>query len=134
MPRLIDPIDRIAQRLQREVLMLTFCGKSPHEGGSFDDEGKPDDRETDLVRAVIVAWRDSHGIPYKPCFGLWCEGLIVSPYRGFLLLDVPYDATRPDYRALAEFIEDENAVCRHAGVGFHIVPHDRHLVDPAIRS
>lgn len=122
MPRILDSINTIASQLQRDVLFLTFCRQAPHAGsGMFADEAAQlPDWENNPARQAILLWLDEAGIPFRECYGVWPEGLILAPYDGTVYLDIPHDPELPQYRKLADFLEDEHGRTRHDGVGFHL--------------
>ena len=119
MPLLLEPIDRIARRLQRDVLMLAFCNCGPNV--SILESTRDRGWERNRKRREILAWLDAHTIAHAPCLPFWVSGLIHYPYQGHVFVDVPYDPGDKVYRQLTAYLEDGHGRCVHKGVGYHVV-------------
>ena len=52
-------------------------------------------------------------------------------YRGEIFIDIPYDSTSPDYRELADFLEDEEENARIPGTQFCYLPLDSAIQNQA---
>lgn len=112
MPQMIEHIDAIARRKQRDALFVTF----------FDDpsgERSPHHWKSHPARAAIVEWLGAQGYAWQPCGEVADERMMVS-YRGSIYIDVPYDSSDPSYRALEAFLEYPDGSLR--------MPHMRFLV------
>ncbi|SDH55403.1 hypothetical protein SAMN04487926_105274 [Paraburkholderia steynii] len=112
MPQMIDHIDAIARKKQRDALFVTFTDDPSGEPSPYDWESHPG-------RAVIIEWLDTHGYAWQPCGEVADERMMVS-YRGSIYIDVPYDLADPRYRALEAFLEHPDGSLR--------MPHMRFLV------
>lgn len=117
MPQILETIDEIARRLQRDVLFLTFGDQSPNVS-IFNGAPTPD-WENDPTRAEVLRWLDANGYHHQPCFGILEPGLITVPYNGTVFIDVPFDTSLPAYRILSDYLEeDDHGKTRFAGVTF----------------
>jgi len=113
MPRLIEHIDAIARRKQRDVLYLAFF-----DVGS--DEKRPGNWRENPTRAQVIAWMDSQGYGWQPC-GEFARENAMQSYRGSIYLDVPFDLADPAYQALAAFLEHPDGTPRLPGMKFWAV-------------
>lgn len=113
MPELIEHIDAIARKKQRDALSIRFVS-----------------RETDLLaydylqdpeRLRVIAWLDKHGIAWRPCGRVADENCMLS-YRGDIYVDVPYDTTDPTYELLRDYLENPDGTMRHPTVTFEYYP------------
>ena len=114
MPQIVDPIDRIARAKGRDVLMVGFrAPKSRRE--RFDWEHCPSRQE-------LIEWLDRQGIAWTPCYEMWSDGLIETPYTGELYIDVPYDRANEQYRQLELHLENPDGSPRIPHVLFFLLP------------
>ena len=116
MPGLIEHIDAIARRKQRAVLYLEFHPQPYAEWRKYRFED-------DATRTAILEWLDAHGVPWARC-GPFADPRVMAPYLGQVYLDVPYDESLSDYRALRDYLEHPDGSMRHDGVRFYAMPLD----------
>lgn len=113
MPQLIEHIDAIARRKQRDVLYLSF----------FDDDAdwrRPGNWRANPTRAQVIDWLDANGVGWCECGEIASETTVRS-YGGTLYLDVPFDLADPAYQALAAFLEHPDGTLRLLGMKFWAV-------------
>lgn len=122
MPRHIEYIDAIARKKGRDVLYLEFHPKPFKEWRNYQ-------YEDDATRAAVLAWFDAHEVPWSEC-GPFANPNLMAPYLGQVYIDVPYDDTLPEYRALCTYLEHPDGSIRHAGVRFYLMSLD-HAMDNA---
>lgn len=108
MPKLIQPIDRIAREKNRDVLFLHF-------------ENFIEDQELeDNVRQEVLAWLDHHGISYAPCMGLE-DADVIDSYLGDVYIDLAFDETDDTYQLLKNHLEDEHGEMKIEGILFFVL-------------
>ena len=122
MPMLIEHIDAIARKKQRDVLYVTFDPPAEAKTAENGDEPllarhRPDWWEHLPVRRQIIEWLEGAGLAWSPCGGIartngW------SSYRGQIYIDVAYDTALPDYVKLAAFLENPDGSMRLANAQF----------------
>ena len=115
MPQLIEHIDAIARQQGRDVLYIEFHPEAPGERKGYDYARDP-------VRAAVLAWLDGHAVPWREC-GPIADLRIMSPYRGQVYVDVPYDEALPAYRAVRDYLEHPDGSMRQPGVRFYLLTH-----------
>ncbi|MBY0577917.1 MAG: hypothetical protein K2P57_02615 [Burkholderiales bacterium] len=125
MPMLIEHIDAIARKKQRDVLCVAFEPDNP-SGSPEDDDYDPFqwvfiDWENLPVRQQIIDWLDGNGIEWQPCAHIANPNTML-PYRGWIYIDVPYDTSLPEYRKLADFLENPDGSMRLQHAVFCFVP------------
>jgi len=98
MPQLIDYIDKIARNKNRDVLYLLFKPQQGEDPLFFDDEACK-------RRKQVIKWLEKNNIIYYPCMGAAVERASLDSYRGFLYIDVPYDAANADFKKLSAYLE-----------------------------
>lgn len=116
MPSLIEHIDAIARRKQRTVLYLEFHPQPYAEWRDYRFEH-------DVTRTAILEWLDVSGLPWTAC-GPFADPCVMAPYLGQVYLDVPYDESLSDYRALRDYLEYPDGSMRHEVVRFYAMPLD----------
>lgn len=119
MPKLIEHIDAIARRKQRDVLFIVF--KSP--GIDPNSYLFPDDLDWKnlTARAEIIQWLDMNGIPWQPC-GAFANPNYVISYRGQIYIDLPFDRAIPAYTELERFLEKPDGSMRFPEATFAYLP------------
>ena len=112
MPQLIEAIDAIARRKQRDVLFVHY-----QELFFLPDE-------TYAPHALFVAFLMKHRIPWAPCTGprKAGSGEHLSGGPALIYLDVPYDLDNPRYQALAGYLETPEGQMRDPRVRFLCFP------------
>lgn len=102
---LIDHIDAIARRKQRDVLSIRFYTR--------DTDFMEYDYLQDPERLRVITW--------QPCGPIANENRM-SSYRGDIYVDVPYDTTDPTYELLRDYLENPEGTMRHPTVTFEYYP------------
>ena len=116
MPGIIEHIDAIARKKGRAVLYLEFHPQPFREWRDYQFED-------DATRTSVLTWLDAHGVPRTRC-GPFANPRVMAPYLGQVYLDVPYDESLPEYRALRDYLEHPDGTMRHDGVRFYAMPLD----------
>ena len=114
MPSLIEHIDAIARREQRDVLYLEFHPQRRELARGyrylFDEQ-----------RERLLQWLDANGHPWRLC-GPYADGSGMQPYLGQVYVATAYDASLPSYRQLRDHLELPNGNMRLSGVRFYLMP------------
>lgn len=114
MPNLIEHIDAIARREQRDVLYLEFhpqpCELARGYRYLLDEQ-----------RGRVLQWLDANGHPWQPC-GSYADGSGMQPYLGQVHVATAHDAELPDYRQLRDHLELPDGNMRIPGVRFYLMP------------
>ncbi|QEZ47992.1 hypothetical protein [Cupriavidus oxalaticus] len=116
MPQLIEHIDAIARRKQRDVLYLSF----------FDAGGDwrvPGNWQQNATREQVIAWLATNGYGWEPCGEIAKEAAMAS-YGGSIYVDTAFDQADPSYQALAAFLEHPDGTPRLPGMKFWAVSLD----------
>ncbi|MGJ7918840.1 hypothetical protein ACI48D_25655 [Massilia sp. LXY-6] len=116
MPGLIEHIDAIARKKKRAVLYLEFHPRPFKEWRNYEYRDDP-------TRAAVLSWFDAHGVPWTAC-GPFADPCVMAPWLGQVYIDVPYDESLPEYRALRDYLEHPDGTIRHEGVRFYAMPLD----------
>ena len=119
MPMLIEHIDAIARKKQRDVLYLTFHSKKSADIGLQD--GTSDDWEQNPMRETVCQWLTEHHIIWQPCDFVADVNMICS-YQGQIYLDVPYDENDPVYELVRDYLETPDGSMRFETVNFWYLP------------
>ncbi|WP_254699777.1 hypothetical protein [Trinickia violacea] len=109
---MIEHIDAIARRKQRDALFVTFFDDPSGERSPYRWVDHP-------ARATIIAWLDAHGYAWEPC-GEVADERVMRSYRGSIYIDAPFDRGDSLYRELEAFLEYPDGSLR--------LPHMRFLV------
>jgi hypothetical protein len=111
MPQLLEHIDAIARKLNRDVLYLEFLkAQRPHLANYRSLES----------RMRITQRLDSEGIGWRECGQLASETVMRS-YAGEIFVDVPYDENDDRYRKVQTFLEHPDGSMRFDDVRFYVV-------------
>lgn len=113
MPELIEHIDAIARKKQRDVLRIRFY--------TCDTNLIKHDHLSDPERLRVIVWLEKHAIPWQPC-GPVANEQRMSSYRGDIYVDVPYDTTNLTYQRLQTYLENPDGTMRHPTVTFEYYP------------
>jgi hypothetical protein len=113
MPELIEHIDAIARKKQRDVLNIRFYTR--------DTDLIKYDHLSDPERLRVIVWLEEHAIPWQPC-GPVADEQCMSSYRGDVYVEVPYDTTNPTYQLLQTYLENPDGTMRHPTVTFLYYP------------
>lgn len=114
MPMLIDHIDAIARKLQRDVLCVTFTPQNSED--DLSNRNRYNWKE-DKLRQTICNWLTEQNISWKPCQCFANEDFM-SRYQGQIYLDIPYDETDPLYILVRDYLENPDGSMRYRTVGF----------------
>lgn len=122
MPMLIEHIDAIARKKQRDVLYLTF---HPRKTPNTDPWDRPSyDWQQDPKREMVCNWLTEHNIAWQPCGHVASENMMCS-YRGQIYLDLPYDDNDPLYVLVRDYLENPDGTMRFETVTFWYLPLER---------
>lgn len=119
MPMLIEHIDAIARKKQRDVLYVTF-----HPIKSSDNRilhFTPFAWEQDTKRQEVCKWLSEHHIHWQICGHIANENSMIS-YQGQIYLDVPYDNNDSLYALVRDYLEYPDGSQRFETVGFWYLP------------
>ena len=111
---LIDHIDAIARKLQRDVLCVTFTPQNSED--DLSNRNRYNWKE-DKLRQTICNWLTEQNISWKPCQCFANEDFM-SRYQGQIYLDIPYDETDPLYILVRDYLENPDGSMRYRTVGF----------------
>ena len=114
MPQLIEHIDAIARKKQRDVLIVEFHNKTT--GFRMDYRVNP-------ARKIILDWFTANGIPYCEC-GPYASETRMESYRGQIYIDVPYDKSDPVFQNVASFLQNPDGSMSFEGAWFYKVSLD----------
>jgi len=114
MPMIIDSIDRIARKKQRDVLYVTFMPLN--ETGHFDDDIF--DWENCQARRRVIKWLETNKINYQFCHRFWADGLLEYLYQGQIYLGVVYDDKNELYKKLESYFENSDGSMKDPFVRF----------------
>ncbi|MEI7839032.1 MAG: hypothetical protein WCJ11_00855 [Methylococcaceae bacterium] len=118
MPRLIEHIDAIGRKKQRDVLMLEFHPEFKfHIGNDDEEESESYDYRKDKTRAEILENLIKLNIPWVKC-ATYASTNMMSSYQGQIYIDVPYDENLPIYQILQEYLEFSDGSIRFPSVKF----------------
>jgi hypothetical protein len=119
MPMLIEHIDAIARKKQRDVLFVTF---HPPKSADIDEwDGPFHDWEQDSMRETVCQWLTDHQINWQLCGEIASENMMRS-YGGQIYLDVPYDDNDPLYVLVRDYLEHPDGRMRFETVSFWYLP------------
>lgn len=111
MPQLVEHIDAIARKLNRDVLYLEFLkAQRPHRA---DYRGLE-------TRMRIAQWLDSEGIEWRECGQLASETAMRS-YAGEIFINVLFNETDNQYRKVQAFLEYPDGTMRFDDIKFYVV-------------
>ncbi len=114
MPMLIDHIDAIARKKQRDVLFVTFKPKDYDDDDSWE---RLYNWEDDTMRTSVCNWLTEHHINWQMCAHV-AEKNTIYDYQGQIYLDVPFDENNPQYQQVHDYLEHPDRTFRFETVGF----------------
>ncbi|WP_185244934.1 hypothetical protein [Citrifermentans bremense] len=120
MPEIIEHIDAICRKKQRDVLYIQFY---PFDFYDIARSTKCDyNWGTDARRRAVRDWLDQHGIQWAMC-GPFAEsgGFYHHGYAGDIYVDVPFDEADPYYCLLREHLENPDGSMRDENVRWYYV-------------
>ena len=109
MPMLLEHIDAIARRLQRDVLMLT-CRR--------DNEGVFADHRSHPQAVAILAWLDREAKGWKPCSDFASDHVMRS-YAGEVFVSAPFDESDSQYQKVQRHLEHPDGAMRFSHVNVY---------------
>lgn len=126
MPRLIEHIDAIARKKQRDVLYISFNSVAEPKGPGgilheFDEDAKS--WKCFVHRQALIDWLDQNGFEWQMC-GPVCRPHVVEPYAGDIYIDVPFDTKDKKFLQLQEHLENPDGAMRQEGIDFCYLPLD----------
>ncbi len=119
MPLLIEHIDAIARKKQRDVLYVTFHPKKSDD--EYSCRISAHDWENDPVRERVCNWFTEHHIGWLPCAHIADENSM-GGYYGQIYLDVPFDENDPQYKQVRDYLENPDGTMRFDTVSFWYLP------------
>ncbi len=117
MPMLIEHIDAIARKKQRDVLYVTFHPQKTSNTDPWDRSSY--EWEQDPIRETVCKWLTEHHIDCQPCGNIANVHSMCS-YRGQIYLDVPFDENDPLYALVRDYLENPDGSMRFETVIFGI--------------
>ena len=114
MPMLLEYIDAIARKKQRDVLFSVF--RSPENADDAPQE-RDFDWKSDPLRQQVCQWLTVHQISWCPC-GHFANECCMLSYRGQVYVDVPFDEDNPTYRMVRDYLETPDGNMRFRTADF----------------
>lgn len=115
MPMLIEHIDAIARKKQRDVLAIHF-----HPATVYEDWGSYNFRR-DQNRKRVISWLNKHNIKWQECGEVASETCMCS-YLGQIYIDIPFDENDQQYQLVREYLENPDGTMRNEQVVFVYLP------------
>jgi hypothetical protein len=112
MPELIEHIDAIARKKQRDVLSIRFY--TTETVRSYDYRKDPE-------RQRVIDWLNERSIAWQPCGQVANENMMQA-YRGDIYVDVPFDVSDAQFQQLQVYLENPDGTMRHPSVTFEYYP------------
>jgi len=119
MPMLIEHIDAIARKKQRDVLYLTFHPKGSTGIDWWDNDSY--NWQQDPMRETVCNWLTEHHIAWQPC-GYFADENSICGSDGQIYLDVPYDDNDLLYVLARDYLENPDGTTRFDTVSFWYLP------------
>lgn len=116
MPRIVEHIDAIARKKQRDVLYVTFHKHVSENGHQWRDV-KNYNYHQDTKRDALCQWLDEQHIAWDIC-GHIASDNITWCYFGQIYLDIPYDESDASYQLVREYLENPDGTMRDPRVVF----------------
>ena len=127
MPMVIEHIDAIARKLQRDVLYIAFNPQIPSE----DEDEAFFPKWTRLpIRQQVIDWLDSRGISWR-CCGYYADVNLMMGYQGQIYVDVPFDQNNSVFQELSAFLENPDGSMRYPDCTFCYCPLDHAMKNSA---
>ncbi|MEX8497831.1 hypothetical protein, partial [Leptothrix ochracea] len=106
MTLLIEPIDAIARRKQRDVLKVSF---------------QPQAQELrEAARQRVIDFLTAHGVAWQACGDVADEGVMAS-YAGQIYIDLPYEPQNPRCREILDFFEHPDGSMKDPAVALWLL-------------
>ena len=119
MPILIEHIDAIARKKQRDVLYVTFSPKIITDIDWWDCDSF--NWQQDPMRGTVCKWLTEHGIHWQHCSD-FADVNSMRSYEGQIYLDIPYDDSDPLYALVRDYLENPDGSMRFETIGFWYLP------------
>ncbi len=120
MPQIIEHIDAIARKKQRDVLYLEFSPE-PNEDDMWGDDNGCYSFKDDTIRQKILEDLTKMGVSWSSC-GEFADENYMAGYCGQIYLDVPFDKELPLYQKLEQYLEHPDGTMRFDNVRFYVLP------------
>jgi hypothetical protein len=127
MPMMIEHIDAIARRLQRDVLYIAF--NRPQEV-DCENVSTSADWGTLPRRQQVIDWLDARGIGWR-CCGHYADVNCMLSYQGQIYVDVPFEQNHPVFQELTAFLENLDGSMRFADCTLYYCPLDHAIKNAA---
>jgi len=121
MPRILEHIDEIARRLQRDVLL---AGADRGTFGPFFSCSNKKKRILQEEYNKISESLQEFVIDYYDCFGLEVGGLLSRPWVYEMFIDIPNDVNNENYRKVCSLFEHEDETPKFKLYRLFIVPYE----------
>jgi hypothetical protein len=102
MSQLLEHIDAIARKKQRDVVTVEFH--------NFEISYRLYYR-LNPARKIVIDWLDANAIVYEEC-GAYASETEFDSYRGQIYVDVPCDVNDPVYLKLEAFMENQDGATK----------------------
>lgn len=112
MPELIEHIDAIARKKQRDVLSIRFYTRETIREYDF---------RKDPERQRVTDWLDVNSIAWQPCGPVANENAMQA-YRGDIYVDVAFETSNAQFQKLQTYLENPDGTMRHPSVTFEYYP------------
>ena len=113
MPLLIEHIDAIARKKQRDVLLVRFNDPDTKRNDFSGVRMPPLNWRVLPIRQTLIEWLDANQIEWDLC-GSIANVKSMTGYRGQIYIDLPADPSSPKYQRLVEFLEYPDGTFRFA--------------------
>ena len=111
MPVLLEHIDAIARKKQRDVLFVRFNDPETQVSASAKLTARPVHWRELPIRQNLIAWLDSNQIEWDLC-GPIASVNGMPGYRGQIYIDVPFDPSLPECLLVLNFLEYPDGTSR----------------------
>ena len=113
MPLLIEHIDAIARKKQRDVLFVRFNDPDTKRNDSAGAAPSSVNWRVLPIRQTLIEWLDANQIEWDLC-GSIANVKSMAGYRGQIYIDLPVDPSSLKYQRLVEFLEYPDGTFRFA--------------------
>lgn len=120
MPYLIEHIDSIARRKQRDVLFVEFPQADDEDSPAFFNDRV--DWDSLPVRQQIIAWLEQNHITWWRCAPYADEDSMIEGDSGLIYIDVPFELNDPVYQCLQNYLETPEGEMKFPGARFCYLP------------
>lgn len=117
---LIEHIDSIARRKQRDVLFVEFPQADDEDSTTFFNDRV--DWDNLPVRQQIIAWLEQNHITWWRGAPYADENLMTEGDFGLIYIDVPFDLNDPVFQHLQHYLETPEGEMKFPGARFCYLP------------